>query len=68
MRLLVGPSQALRAPSAAAKIARDRDVVELAASQGVVTRGGTPEQLAEFLARDIAIWQQVVKEAGIKAE
>lgn len=31
MRLLVGPSQALRAPSAAAKIARDGDVVEIAA-------------------------------------
>jgi tripartite-type tricarboxylate transporter receptor subunit TctC len=50
------------------EIVRERHVVELAASQGVVTRGGTPEQLAEFLVRDIAIWQQVVKEAGIKAE
>ena len=50
------------------EIVREPHVVELAASQGVVTRGGTPEQLAEFLARDIAVWQQVVKEAGIKAE
>jgi tripartite-type tricarboxylate transporter receptor subunit TctC len=50
------------------EIVREPHVVELAASQGVVTRGGTPEQLAEFLVRDIAIWQQVVKEAGIKAE
>lgn len=50
------------------EIVRDPHVVELAATQGVVTRGGTPEQLAEFLVRDIATWQQVVKEAGIKAE
>jgi tripartite-type tricarboxylate transporter receptor subunit TctC len=50
------------------EIVHEPHVVELAASQGVVTRGGTPEQLAAFLVRDIATWQQVVKEAGIKAE
>ena len=50
------------------EIIREPHVVELAANQGVVTHGGTPEQLAEFLVRDIATWQQVVKEAGIKAE
>jgi len=50
------------------EIVREPRVVELAANQGVVTHGGTPEQLAEFLVRDIATWQQVVKEAGIKAE
>jgi tripartite-type tricarboxylate transporter receptor subunit TctC len=50
------------------EIVREPHTIELAASQGIVTRGGTPEQLAEFLARDIAIWQQVVKEAGIRAE
>jgi tripartite-type tricarboxylate transporter receptor subunit TctC len=50
------------------EIMREPHVVELAASQGIVTRGGTPEQLAAFLARDIAVWQQVVKEAGIRAE
>jgi len=50
------------------EIVREPHVVELAASQGVVTRGGTPEQLAEFLVRDIATWREVVKEAGIKAE
>lgn len=50
------------------EIVRDPHVVELAADQGVVTRGGTPEQLAEFLVHDIAMWQRVVKEAGIKAE
>jgi tripartite-type tricarboxylate transporter receptor subunit TctC len=50
------------------EIVREPRVVELAASQGVATRGGTPEQLAEFLVRDIATWRQVIKEVGIKAE
>jgi tripartite-type tricarboxylate transporter receptor subunit TctC len=50
------------------EIVREPDVVKTAAAQGVVTRGGTPEQLAAFLARDIEVWQQVVKEAGIRAE
>jgi tripartite-type tricarboxylate transporter receptor subunit TctC len=50
------------------EIVREPRVIELAASQGVVTRGGTPEQLAEFLVRDISTWRRVVKEAGIRAE
>lgn len=50
------------------EIVREPHVVELAASQGVVTRGGTPEQLGEFLVRDIATWRQVIKDVGIEAE
>jgi tripartite-type tricarboxylate transporter receptor subunit TctC len=50
------------------EIVREPHVIELAAQQGIEIRGGTPVQLAEFLARDIAVWRNVVKEAGIKAE
>jgi tripartite-type tricarboxylate transporter receptor subunit TctC len=50
------------------EIVREPRIAETAAAQGIVTRGGTPEQLAAFLARDIAVWQQVVKDAGIRAE
>jgi tripartite-type tricarboxylate transporter receptor subunit TctC len=50
------------------EIVREPQVIDRAAKQGVVTRGGTPEQLAEFLVRDIATWRAVVKEAGIKPE
>jgi tripartite-type tricarboxylate transporter receptor subunit TctC len=50
------------------EIVREPYIVELAANQGIVTRGGTPQQLAEFLMRDIGTWQKVVKEAGISAE
>ncbi len=50
------------------EIVREPHVIELAAKQGIEIRGGTPDELAEFLARDIATWRAVVKEAGIKAE
>jgi tripartite-type tricarboxylate transporter receptor subunit TctC len=50
------------------EIVREPHVIELAAKQGIQIRGGTPEQLAEFLVRDIATWRIVVKEAGIKTE
>jgi tripartite-type tricarboxylate transporter receptor subunit TctC len=50
------------------EIVREPQVIDRAGKQGVVTRGGTPDQLAEFLVRDIATWRAVVKEAGIKAE
>jgi tripartite-type tricarboxylate transporter receptor subunit TctC len=50
------------------EIVREPQVIDRAGKQGVVTRGGTPDQLAEFLMRDIATWRAVVKEAGIKAE
>ena len=50
------------------ELVREPHVIELAARQGIEVRGGTPQQLAEFLARDIKTWRKVVKEAGIKAE
>jgi tripartite-type tricarboxylate transporter receptor subunit TctC len=50
------------------EIVREPRVVALAAKQGIVTRGGTPAQFGEFLRRDLATWQKVVQEAGIKAE
>jgi tripartite-type tricarboxylate transporter receptor subunit TctC len=50
------------------EIVREPQVIDRAGKQGVVMRGGTPDQLAEFLVRDIATWRAVVKEAGIKAE
>jgi tripartite-type tricarboxylate transporter receptor subunit TctC len=43
-------------------------VVEKLASQGLITVGGTPERLGELIAKDLAKWLRVVKEAGIAAE
>jgi len=50
------------------EIVAEPQVVEAAAAQGIVTRGGTPEQVAAFLVRDIAMWQKVVNDAGIAAK
>jgi tripartite-type tricarboxylate transporter receptor subunit TctC len=41
---------------------------EKLAKQGLTVVGGTPDQLAEFIAQDILKWQRVIKEAGIIAE
>ena len=36
--------------------------------QGLVAQGGPPERLAELIAKDLARWARVVKDAGISAE
>jgi tripartite-type tricarboxylate transporter receptor subunit TctC len=41
---------------------------EKLAKQGLTVVGGTPDQLAEFIAQDILKWQRVIKKAGIIAE
>ncbi len=50
------------------EIIRHPRIVTLAANQGIVIRGGTAAQLAGFLARDLATWQKVVTDAGIRPE
>ncbi|HEY8612187.1 MAG TPA: tripartite tricarboxylate transporter substrate binding protein, partial [Roseomonas sp.] len=37
-------------------------------SQGMVADGGTPEEFAEGIRRDLRHWGNVIREAGIKAE
>ena len=44
------------------------DVKERLAADGIVSAGGSPERFHEFLKREIAKWQKVVKVAGIKPE
>lgn len=50
------------------EILRAPPVVEKLAKQGLTIIGGSPDRFAEFIARDIVKWQQVVKEAGIGDE
>ncbi len=50
------------------EILRTPEVVEKLGRQGLTVVGGTPEQFADFIAKDIAKWRGVVKEAGISAE
>lgn len=47
------------------EILKQPAVKERLAKQGIVTGGGTPDELRKFLADETAKWQAVVKEAGI---
>jgi tripartite-type tricarboxylate transporter receptor subunit TctC len=50
------------------EILRSPAVVDKLAGQGLITVGGTAERLAELIARDVAKWLRVVKEAGLAAQ
>jgi tripartite-type tricarboxylate transporter receptor subunit TctC len=50
------------------EILRKPEIVEKLGKQGLTVVGGTPAQLADFIAKDMTRWQNVVKEAGISAE
>jgi tripartite-type tricarboxylate transporter receptor subunit TctC len=44
------------------------DVRELLARQGMTPAGGTPQRLGNYVKEDLARWQRVVKDAGLKVE
>lgn len=50
------------------KIARNEEMRRNFLDQGVELVGSTPEEWLDFIKRDIAKWQKVVREAGIKLE
>jgi tripartite-type tricarboxylate transporter receptor subunit TctC len=54
-----------------AAIARARDLPDIRQRMtelGFTPEGGSPEQFGEFVKRDLARWQKVVKETGVKVE
>ncbi len=52
----------------ASDILHSPPVTERLARQGLAVVGGSPQRFADLLARDLAKWLRVVKEAGIAAE
>jgi len=44
------------------------DVKETLARQGAEPAGGTPEQFAEEIRREVAVWRDVVKQTGIRID
>lgn len=50
------------------KALRAKDMEEKLAADGVAAAGGTPEQFAAIIKRDIEVWRKVVERAGVKAE
>jgi len=51
-----------------ARFARNEETRHHFADQGVELVGSTPEEFLAFIKADIAKWQKVIREAGIKAE
>jgi tripartite-type tricarboxylate transporter receptor subunit TctC len=51
-----------------ASMARNPETRQRFAEQGVDMVGSTPEEMRDFVVKDIAKWQKVIREAGIKLE
>ena len=50
------------------KALKAKDMEEKLAADGVSSAGGTPEQFASIIKRDIEVWRKVVQTAGVKPE
>jgi tripartite-type tricarboxylate transporter receptor subunit TctC len=50
------------------KALKAKDMEEKLAADGVSAAGGTPEQFASIIKRDIEVWRKVVQQANIKPE
>ena len=50
------------------KILQNKDMQDKLAGDGVSAAGGTPEQFAALIKRDIGVWRKVVQKAGVKVE
>ncbi len=50
------------------KILRNKDMQDKLSGDGVSAAGGTPEQFAALIKKDIEIWRKVVQKASIKAD
>jgi tripartite-type tricarboxylate transporter receptor subunit TctC len=50
------------------KALQAKDMQERLAGDGVSAAGGTPEQFAALIKKDIEVWRAVVKKSGVKAE
>jgi tripartite-type tricarboxylate transporter receptor subunit TctC len=50
------------------KILQSKEMQDNLSRDGVSAAGGTPEQFANLIKRDIEMWRKVVQKAGVKAE
>ena len=50
------------------KIIRGKDMEERLRGDGVSAAGGTPEALHELIRRELTMWREVVRVAGIKVQ
>jgi tripartite-type tricarboxylate transporter receptor subunit TctC len=52
----------------ASRILKDKRVVELFTTAGLIPIGGTPEELATLLNSEIKRWAKVVKDSGARVD
>jgi len=50
------------------KALKAKDMEEKLAADGVSAAGGTPEQFASLIKRDIEVWRKVIQTSGVKPE
>jgi tripartite-type tricarboxylate transporter receptor subunit TctC len=50
------------------KALKAKDMEDKLAADGVSSAGGTPEQFAALIKRDIEVWRKVIQTAGVKPE
>lgn len=50
------------------KALQSKEMADRLAGDGVSAAGGTPEQFTALIKKDIEVWRNVVKKAGVKAE
>ena len=50
------------------KILKNKDMQDKLAGDGVSAAGGTPEQFAALIKKEIGLWRKVAQKAGVKAE
>jgi len=62
------PDFIARVNSAVNKALKTKDIMDKMGEQGFNAEGGTPEEFAAWLRREIPKWAKVVKEADIKVE
>jgi tripartite-type tricarboxylate transporter receptor subunit TctC len=49
-------------------ILEEKDLKERLSSLGAETAGGTPQEFAAYVAREIPKWERIVKVSGARAE
>ena len=62
------PDRIVTANAAVNKVLKDPKVIESLEKIGSETAGGTPQQLADLIKSQVALWAKVVHDAGLKLQ
>jgi tripartite-type tricarboxylate transporter receptor subunit TctC len=62
------PAIVARLNAATAEVLASPDLKDILLRQGAEQTGGTPEQFAEEIKRELALWRELVRQTGIRVE